>query len=246
MKAFPVHPQWPSILKGILARAAALKEKALLAFDLDSTLFDNRPRQARIMREFGEASKVPELTAVTAADFICGGWDMKIAMQRHGLGEARIAELLPLLKKFWSARFFTSPYCTDDVAIEGAADFCQAVIKTGAQLIYVTGRHEAMRDGSIAAMRQSGFPLPGEGRTKLLMKPTLEQSDDDFKRLAHAELKEMGELLAAFDNEPIHANDYRRNFPGATVIHLATDHSGREDALLEGIVSAPNFAYAVD
>jgi hypothetical protein len=51
----------------------------------------------------------------------------------------------------------------------------------------------------------------------------------------------MGQVIAAFDNEPMHANDYRRNFPEAKVIHLATDHSGRPVELLEGIVSVPNF-----
>ena len=44
-------------------------------------------------------------------------------------------------------------------------------------------------------------------------------------------------MIAAFDNEPTHANDYRRKFPEAIVIHLATDHSGRPVELLDGIVS---------
>jgi len=49
-------------------------------------------------------------------------------------------------------------------------------------------------------------------------------------------------VVAVFDNEPTHVNDYRRRFPEATVVHLATDHSGRPVALLEGILSVPDFS----
>src|SRR5262249_11844593 len=41
-----VRADWKDILQAILAKAKALGPRAVLAFDLDSTLFDNRPRQA--------------------------------------------------------------------------------------------------------------------------------------------------------------------------------------------------------
>jgi hypothetical protein len=126
-------------------------------------------------------------------------------------------------------------------AIQGAATFTHAVAGSGAHLVYVTGRHEAMRAGTEACMRQQGLPVPGEGRVHLLMKPHASDNDDAFKREAHARLGEWGTLIAAFDNEPTHANDYLRRFPQAQVIHLATDHSGRPVTLLEEIVSVPHF-----
>jgi hypothetical protein len=234
-----ILPNWTKSLQDVLEQARALGPKALLAFDLDSTLFDNRPRQARIVREFGEARGIPELTACTSEHF-SSGWDLRGPMKDLGLSAERVEALYPDLKAFWAERFFTSPYCLDDVAIEGAAEFVQAVVRTGALVCYVTGRHEGMREGTEGALRQGGFPLPG-GQVHLIMKPTLQVSDDDFKREAHARLPRMGKVIAAFDNEPMHANDYRRNFPEAKVIHLATDHSGRPVELLEGIVSVPNF-----
>jgi hypothetical protein len=92
-------------------------------------------------------------------------------------------------------------------------------------------------------LKRFKFALPGPG-VHLIMKPTFESNDDDFKRLAHARVEALGIVVAAFDNEPTHANDYRRRFPQATVVHLATDHSGRPVDLLDGVVSVPHFAFA--
>lgn len=234
-----VLPNWEQSLVEVLAHARTLGEAGLLAFDLDSTLFDNRPRQARIIREFGQARALPQLTRCGAEHFT-SGWDLRGPLTLLGLTDAQIDHAHSDLSAFWRERFFTSPYCLEDVPIEGAVAFVQAVHRTGATLCYLTGRHEGMRVGTEGSLSQGGFPTPG-GRVHLIMKPALEGSDDDFKREAHARLRRMGQLIAAFDNEPMHANDYRRNFPEARVVHLATDHSGRPVELLEGIVSVPNF-----
>jgi hypothetical protein len=237
-----LHPAWQQTLEDILARAKALGRRAVLAFDLDSTLFDNRPRQVRIVREFGRLHALEPLTACTVAHWN-SGWDLRGALRNCGLDEAQLERHFDAAKRFWQERFFTSDYCVDDEPIEGASDFTHAVVATGAQLAYVTGRHEGMREGTVAAMRRARMALPG-GTVHLLMKPTLAEDDDAFKREAHARLGQLGKVIAAFDNEPTHANDYRRKFPEATVVHLATDHSGRAVTLLDGIVSAPHFTLA--
>jgi hypothetical protein len=238
-----IRPGWERSLRGILERARQLAPRAALAFDLDSTLFDNRPRQARILRELGAASGVECLTGC-AVEHWDSGWDMRAAMRNCGMSEEQVERLYPEAKRFWQERFFTSEYCVDDEAIEGAAVFTHAVVETGARLAYVTGRHEAMRQGSVECMRRGGLALPDGERVLLLMKPTLAEDDDAFKREAHARLRSLGAVVAAFDNEPTHANDYLRNFPEAMVVHLATDHSGRPVELAEAIISVPHFALA--
>ncbi|MFL5345905.1 MAG: hypothetical protein ACJ8AT_14035 [Hyalangium sp.] len=235
-----IREGWQDTLRGILARARSLGAEAVLAFDLDSTLFDNRPRQARILREFGAARGLTPL-GVCVASHWSSGWDMKAAMRNCGLSSEQIEAVYPDARAFWLQRFFTSEYCTEDVAIDGAAAFTHAVAGTGAQLVYVTGRPEEMRAGTVEAMRRNGLALPGEGSTQLLMKPTLRESDDAFKRAAHARLGTLGRVIAAFDNEPTHVNDYQRQFPEAAVVHLATDHSGRPVELLEAVISIPHF-----
>jgi hypothetical protein len=235
-----VREGWQQTLRDILARARSLGSQAVLAFDLDSTLFDNKPRQARILREFGVAQSQEKLLQCAPHHWE-SGFDMRGAMRNCGLSDEEVEAQFPLVRAFWLERFFTSDYCVHDEAIQGAAAFTHAVADSGAHLVYVTGRHEAMRAGTEACMRQQGLPVPGEGRIHLLMKPHASDNDDAFKRQAHARLGEWGTLIAAFDNEPTHANDYLRRFPQAQVIHLATDHSGRPVTLLEEIVSVPHF-----
>lgn len=235
-----IREGWQTRLQDILARARSLGSKAVLAFDLDSTLFDNRPRQARILREFGEARGLTPLGACLA-DHWDTGWDMKAAMRNCGLTPEQIEAFYDEARAFWMERFFTSDYCVEDVAIQGATTFTHAVVATGAQLAYVTGRPEPMRTGTVEAMRRAGMALPGEGLIHLIMKPTMREHDDAFKREAHSRLGTLGQVIAAFDNEPTHVNDYRLKFPEATVVHLATDHSGRPVELLEDVVSIPHF-----
>lgn len=238
-----VRSGWEQELQSVLNRAAELGSAAVLAFDLDSTLFDNLPRQARIVREFGAARGLPVLGNCAPKHFT-GGWDLRVPLRNLGLSAEEAEALYPDLKQFWADRFFTSEYCVDDVAIEGAAAFTHAVVGTGAKLAYLTGRHEAMREGSVACMAREGLVVPDGGQVVLIMKPTLAEDDDAFKREAHLKLRELGQVLAAFDNEPTHVNDYRRVFPEAKVIHLATDHSGRPVEVAQDIVSVPHFAFA--
>jgi hypothetical protein len=47
-----------------------------------------------------------------------------------------------------------------DIPIAGAVGYVRAVHATGSRVCYVTGRHEAMREGTLASFRAAGFPLP--------------------------------------------------------------------------------------
>ena len=229
-----------SPLEAVLARAKALGRRAVVIFDLDSTLFDNKPRQARILREFGQSRGIAALTACRASHF-SSGWDLRAAMRHCGLTADEAERIYPEAKRFWLERFFTSDYCTEDIAVAGAPQFVKAVADTGATICYVSGRPEQMKRGTLDAMRKCGFLLPSK-RVHLILKASPSIHDDDFKREAHRKIAELGEVVAVFDNEPTHVNDYRRRFPEATVVHLATDHSGRPVALLDGILSVPDFS----
>lgn len=232
---------WHKTLEQVLDSAGKAQGKGVLVFDLDSTVFDNRPRQARIIREYGAHKNLPVLTKCQAFHFT-NGWDLKAACVAVGMSADQAESIFRDLKNFWGARFFTSSYCRDDIEIVGAPRYLNACLKTGARVVYVTGRHEDMRAGSIEAMARCGMPVPG-GQVALLMKPTLRESDDGYKRVAHQLLEELGTVLAAFDNEPTHVNDYAARFPESAAVHLATDHSGRPVTLAERVISIPHFAW---
>src|SRR4051812_45842770 len=141
-----VRPDWQQQLKGVLDKAKLAGPKGLLIFDLDSTVFDNRPRQSRIVREFGKVSGIKALEACKDSNWD-SGWDLKAALISCGLSAETAEQNFKAAKNFWGARFFTSAYCADDIEIPGAPEYLHAVVKTGAQLVYVTGRHEEMRAG---------------------------------------------------------------------------------------------------
>jgi hypothetical protein len=228
----------PTVLEQALSRAREARRTGVVVFDLDSTLLDNRPRQARILREFGGV--VGSLALEAAQPEHWEDWDIQRAMRNAGVTDEELVRLTEPAKQFWRERFFTSEYCIDDEAIAGAAQFVSAVRAAGAQVVYCTGRHEPMRAGSVACFQRLGFPVPGAG-VHLFMKPDLELSDDDWKATAYSELRALGRVVAVFDNEPTHVNGYRRAFPDALVVHLATDHSGRDVPLADGIPSVRNF-----
>ncbi len=237
-----IKSDWVTALQGVLGAARKAGPAGVLAFDLDSTVFDNRPRQARIIRELGAERKLQPLLKCAPEHFV-SGWDLKAAMVACGLPAAEAEVLYKDAKSFWATRFFTSEYCVDDIAVPGAPEFLAACVATKAQVAYLTGRHEEMRAGTVECMKKCGMPLP-VGNVHLIMKPTLREDDDAFKRVAHARIESMGELLAAFDNEPTHANDYAKRFKSAVIIHLATDHSGRDVPLEERVISVPDFRAA--
>ena len=227
----------PTVLERVLARVRATPG-AVVVFDLDSTLLDNKPRQARILREFGAARGIPVLAAARSEHWV--DWSIQHAMANAGLPADEIASLADDAKQFWRDRFFTSEYCRDDEPIAGAHDYLAAVVAGRGRIAYCTGRHEQMRAGTVDNFARLGFPVPGE-RVQLLMKPVFELSDDDWKSEAYARLRELGGVVGVFDNEPTHVNGYRAGFPEATVVHLATDDSGRNVPLAEGIVSIKDF-----
>ena len=213
--------------------------RSAAAFDLDSTILVNKPRQARILREWGRLRGDARLAACPPEAIV--SWDLRDSARLCGLSEDEIGRMLPGLKEFWLERFFTSEYCRDDLPVAGAREFLAKVLERGGEILYITGRHEDMRAGTLESFRRAGFPLPGGERVQLWLKPKLSDDDDGWKDVCHARLRELRHVACAFDNEPAHVNAYRRSFPDAVVVHLDTDHSSRPIEIDPGIPSIHDF-----
>jgi hypothetical protein len=211
----------------------------VVVFDLDSTLFDNRPRQARILREFGAAQGIELLRAVRPEHWT--SWSITAAMHAAGLPQEEAVRLAHPARAFWRERFFTSDYCHDDVPVAGAPAYVAGVAGCGVRVAYVTGRHLGMEPGTLASLARHGFPAPDGARVLAWLKPTFDQSDDDWKRQACARLRDLRPVVAVFDNEPAHVNIYASAFPEALVVHLGTDHSGRPIAVAPGVPVIADF-----
>jgi hypothetical protein len=229
----------PSILEAALARARAAAPGGVVVFDLDSTLLDNRPRQARILAEYGARAGLAALARARPEHLV--GWDLGEAMRAAGVPPLEVARHLLPLRRFWSARFFTSEYCREDLAVAGAPGFVAALRAAGAIIAYVTGRPDRMEAGTLEAFRRHGLPAPDGARVHLLLKPEAGLGDDEWKSLAAARVARLGPVVAAFDNEPAHVNGYAMAWPSALCVHLDTDHSPRPIAVLDQVPSIRDF-----
>jgi phosphoglycolate phosphatase-like HAD superfamily hydrolase len=226
----------PAILRGALARVRAAGPQAVAVFDLDSTLLDNRPRQAAILRAYARAAGLPALRRARPEHF--EGWDLVRALRAAGLGAAEARRHAGPFREFWEERFFTSRFCRFDVPIPGAPEFVRAVREAGVRVAYVTGRPDyAMREGTVRSLRAHRFPVPDGAAVSLLMKPGMALLDDAWKAVARDAVEERGTPVLVLDNEPAHLNAYARAWPRALAIHLDTDHSGRPVEVARAIPS---------
>lgn len=229
-------------------RASALLSKVIrecegqrVLFDLDSTLLDNKPRSAVIMREFAEARSLSLLANATPAHFPT--WSARDSMVLMGMSQAHADLLLDDYLDFWAARFFSSEYCHHDIGVTGSNRFVNAVHDSGGEVIYLTGRDETMREGTALSLETLGFPRADAYGVSLIMKPKASDSDDKYKQGELEKLSVLGDIAAGFDNEPSHINSYRRVFTKTVCVHLDTDHSMRKVRLLGGIVSIRDFEH---
>lgn len=230
----------PAILLAALARVREAGPNAVAVFDLDSTLLDNRPRQAAILRAYGRAAGLPALRRARPEHFT--SWDLARALRAAGLAPAEVRRHAVAVHEFWEERFFTSRYCRLDVPVPGAAAFVGAVREAGARIAYVTGRPDhTMRAGTLRALRRHRFPLPApradggpgtgplpdDAAVSLFMKPGEGLLDDAWKAVARDLVEARGTPVLVLDNEPAHLNAYARAWPRVLAVHLDTDHSGR-------------------
>ena len=216
-----------ALLRSIIdqVRLQVARSPAVVVFDLDGTLMDNRPRVVAILHELASAWRVlhPEAAAACAraeSDDIGYGFIqnlLRLGVEDPALHEEGLA--------FWKARFFQDPHVKHDIEVTGARAYVKACYDAGAVVVYLTGRDlPNMALGSFASLRDLGFPIGVIG-TELVVKPTFEMPDAEFKREVAPELKRLGKVLAAFDNEPANVNLFMEAHPEVHGIFLDTQYA---------------------
>jgi phosphoglycolate phosphatase-like HAD superfamily hydrolase len=220
----PPLPHQLDVLRQLLGEIAAHPDKPapVVVFDLDATLFDNRPRTLEILMEYREAiaAEDPELAdALLTLEIGSVHYLLTDTLKECGVYRA---DLVKEISAFWHERFFTDEYVACDVPMAGAPEYVRACYEAGAVIVYLTGRDiPGMLVGTVAKLRDDGFPIAVAG-TELILKPDPNMSDEAFKRTALPTLDRVGDLLAFFDNEPANCNLAKAMFPEATVVLLET------------------------
>lgn len=239
----PSLPHDPMPLQRVLSRVRAHQGPGapVVVFDLDATLFDNRPRTLAILREFGEKLP-PEETALRAA--VDG---LRIQHMRYLVSDA--LELVGVVdpgtveraSAFWWAHFFRDDYIRHDVPSPGAVSYAQACYAAGANLVYLTGRDlPGMLSGTVKKLRDERFPIAVAG-AQVMLKPHAKMGDEAFKRVAMPSIARLGTPVAFFDNEPGNCNAAAELLPGADVVWLDTQCVPNPPALLPGITMVRHF-----
>ncbi|MEE2750006.1 MAG: hypothetical protein VX519_01140 [Myxococcota bacterium] len=226
------------VLADVLEIARAAGAGGVTVFDLDGCLFDTRPRQVHIFRELGSQEGYFELYEVETSHF--QDWDLKRTLINAGIGEERAEELYPSVRDFWWNRFFTTDYVLYDHAMPGSRQLVADVAAAGGHVVYLTGRDETMREGTEEALRRFGFPIDGD-RARLVVKPDFDMDDTEFKAQALVDIAGLGKPVLFFDNEPSNVNHFQDAFPEATVVFVATDHSGKPVTPYEQILRIKGF-----
>ena len=217
------------ILTSVLERIQATRAQdalPIVVMDLDSTVIHTGPRHLAILREFADAHGGPDLVAVTQ-DIAPSEFRFLVEgpLLHRGWDEPT---LLNALRAFWRDRFFDSAYCTHDQAVAGAPEFCRRILDAGGLVYYLTARPVDMVRGTFEVLLREGFPVL-RGRAVLHMKPSRQLDDHRFKRGALADVEALrGVVCATFENEPAHADAFRRAFP--TGIHVLVGDIRSPDA----------------
>ncbi len=218
--------------------------KPIAVYDLDSTLFCTGPRNLAIARAFSKFR--PQLRPyVDQLESHRMGWNVMADLQELGFSDKNV---LTELRHFWRATFFTDHFVKMDSVYPGAVELVQALRKAGCLTFYLTGRDDpGMRPGTLQALASAGFPIPSSpeeqgGDVILRLKPTWEEEDLAFKIQVFEELRGLGEVILAFENEPPNANEFLRAFPTATVVLHATIHAPDPEPLDAGVHVLDNLA----
>lgn len=218
------------------------QERPMVIFDIDGTLFDNRPRVVAILQEYA-AQELARVRPEDAGKFDHLALDQVAYRLTDTLSNIAVTDpaVVNNANVFWSQRFFNDEYLKHDVPTPGSVNYVRTLYSNGARIVYLTGR-DAPRQllGTVKALRDRGFPIGIQG-TELIMKPTLQTQDAVFKQQVTNYLRHYGKIIAAFDNEPANVNVYRRVFPEAKVILHAAPHSPNAPPTLKGIQPLSSF-----
>ncbi|MEB2312382.1 MAG: HAD family hydrolase [Sorangiineae bacterium] len=234
-----------ALLQSVLERAsnAIRRRPALVVFDLDGTLLDNRPRSVAILHELADAwaqrhpREAERLRRADAADL---AYLLEESLELLGI---RDRELVDEAKSFWRERFFTDRFLSHDRPTEGAVSFTRACHEAGANVVYLTGRDlPNMALGSLASLRDLGFPI-GVPATQLVLKPNAADDDTQFKRLVAPQFHRSGEVIASFDNEPGNCNLFTELFPEADSVLVDTQHLPGAPALDQRVRVIEHFGH---
>lgn len=254
---FEEMPQ-AAVLKGILeqvkeqarARIRGGGKAVQVVFDLDSTIFDVKPRSLRLLKEFALSARGREISPeISEWAKQLSSFQLLYTMEESARanhvpgGEEKARLFMKEAFHYWRARFFTHHYLTTDHPTPGAVDYVNQVVDAGGEAIYLTGRDwPGMGRGTVTMLEHFGFPVHSSV-SKVMMKPFAGLDDSEFKDDALRDLRVHGNAVALFDNEPANFHVFEKNFPEAWLVFYHSNCSTREAPEVKRVFRIDNFLH---
>jgi HAD superfamily, subfamily IIIB (Acid phosphatase) len=144
-----------------------------VVFDLDNTLFDTRARTAWVARTFDLVNDTNHFRSMTLDQV---GVDGRETCARMGIVAS---ELTDAFAQFWEEKFWEGSAFPHDTPVEPVLTWARRAAQTGAEVRFLTGRIDALREATVAQLSSVGFD--GVTRASLWMKPDLPTGTLAFK-----------------------------------------------------------------
>lgn len=158
-------------LRDVEARTAR-GERVRVVFDIDDTLTESRARTLQVAKDWDTANGTRHFEGLTLRKVAATGGDTARAL---GLSES----VVQAFAAHWDTEFWKPERFTADTPIAPMVRLAKAARAAGAQVIYLTGRVEALEGASIAQLRRLG--LQGVDAQTVVSKPDLSVRTGPFK-----------------------------------------------------------------
>ncbi|MBI4860113.1 MAG: HAD family hydrolase [Candidatus Riflebacteria bacterium] len=217
-------------LEEVVARVRAEhreKTSPVVIFDLDDTLFRVTYRTKQILIDW--AAHLPAYqdqvrTALAALDPETMPYTLLDTLDQAGVTDPALRRSA---LRHWKLFFFSNRYLPDDRPVAGAVLYVNELRGAGARIAYLTGRDRPrMEAGTLSSLERSGLPVP-QKLVRLYLKPDPKMPDLEFKKQALADIRKIGKVVAAFDNEPANVNAIKAGFPPREPARPCRGHRGR-------------------
>lgn len=225
--------------------------RPVVVFDIDSTLYHVTPRTYRIVLDWlasHGAETVNDEAIASLRRLSQGhvGYSLRDTFRMLGIDATKhpFKATFSALKTYWAERFFSNHYLDHDEVYPGAVEFVRTLEKSGAEIVYLTGRDEPnMGSGTRACMARDGFPLAGQN-VHFFLKPSAATPDREHKQAAADAIGELGDVVASFENEPGNLIALQSQFPDAMHIFVDTNCSDHPAPPARGLYRVLDFRRA--
>lgn len=147
-------------------------EKCRVVFDIDDTLVDTRARTLALAKAFDKQRGTKAFSKLTLSKV---GKSAKETCEALGVDE----KTAKAFNGYWNANFFAGKSFDKDAPIARTIALAKQSKAAGAEVVYLTGRTESVRPGTLAQLEKLG--LPDADDSHLVMKPKASVKTPEWK-----------------------------------------------------------------